>query len=315
MKALYHYDAGPWLIDRLAQLGKQEKLQIAICPEADDDRFLEELGDTAVLLHNLRPVTDDHMAVAPRLKLIQKLGVGVNTIDLDAARDRGIAVCNMPGTNSRAVAEMTLLLMLASLRRLPTFDALTRRGEGWGWPAAMQDGLGEIAGRTVGLAGYGEVPRLLAPILLAMGAEVIFTSRSDKPDAIGRRVDKTTLLARSDILSLHMPLTDETRHWLDRAAIARMKRGAILVNTARGGLVDEEALASALSGRQLSVAGLDVFDDEPVDPANPLLALENTVLTPHVAFFTLGTLERGLAVAVDNIRRLRDGEPLLHRVA
>lgn len=315
MKAIYHYDVGPWLAERLSALATAERIQISTCPEDDDDGFARLLTDADVLLHNLKPVTEAHMAAAPRLRLIQKIGVGVNTIDLEAAKRRGIAVCNMPGSNSRAVMEMTLLLMLACLRRLLVFDARTRRGEGWGWPKEMQDTLGELAGRTVGLAGYGSVPEMLAPVLAAMGAEVIYCCRTAKSNAIGTWVDKEQLLARSDILSLHMPLTDETRHWLDRDAMAAMKPGAILINTARGGLVDEKALIASLSSGRLMGAGLDVFAEEPTSPDNPLLGLDRVVLAPHVAFFTLGTLERSLSIAVENIRRLRDGQDLMHRVA
>lgn len=315
MKVIYHYDVGPWLADRLAALAAEHGLEIVACAESDDDRFAGLLADADVLLHNLRPVTDAHMAAAPKLKLVQKLGVGVNTIDLQAAARRGVAVCNMPGSNSRAVMEMTLLLMLACLRRLPVFDARTRRGEGWGWPREMQDTLGELAGRTVGLAGYGSVPRLLAPVLEAMGARVIYCCRSPKDDATGTWVDKPTLLAESDVLSLHMPLTDDTRHWLGRDELAALKPGAIVVNTARGGLIDEDALVAALTSGHLMGAGLDVFAEEPTPRDNPLLALDRVVAAPHVAFFTLGTLERGLAVAIDNILRLRDGRELAHRVA
>lgn len=314
MKVIYHYDVGPWLSERLVALAAEHGLEIATCAEDDDARFGGLLADAEVLLHNLKPVTEAHMAAAPRLRLIHKVGVGVNTIDLEAARRRGIAVCNMPGSNSRAVMEMTLLLMLACLRRLPVFDARTRRGEGWGWPAEMQDTLGELAGKTVGLAGYGSVPEMLAPVLAAMGARIIYCCRSEKPDAIGTWVGKDRLLAESDILSLHMPLTDETRHWLDRNAIAAMKPSAILVNTARGGLVDEDALIAALNGGRLMGAGLDVFAEEPTPRDNPLLAHDRVVVAPHVAFFTLGTLERSLAIAVDNIGRLRDGRELMHRV-
>lgn len=315
MNVIYHYDAGPWLSARLEDLSGREGLRITTCREDDDPGFESLLPDAEVLLHNLRPVTEEHMAAAPRLRLIQKVGVGVNTIDLEAARRRGIAVCNMPGSNSRAVMEMTLLLMLACLRRLPVFDARTRRGEGWGWPAEMQDSLGELAGRTVGLAGYGSVPEMLAPVLVAMGARILYCCRTEKPTALGTWVDKDRLLAESDILSLHMPLTDETRHWLDRDALARMKPGAILINTARGGLVDEEALVAALTSGRLMGAGLDVFAEEPTPRDNPLLALDRVVAAPHVAFFTLGTLERSLEIAVENIRRLRDGRELMHRVA
>lgn len=314
MRVLYHFDAGPWLLGRLKEIAAAEGLEIVTCSEADDARFTALLGDAEVIWHSLRPIGAAEIAAGPNLRLIQKIGVGVNTIDLDAAKARGVAVCNMPGTNSRAVAEMTLALMLACLRRLPVFHDRTRRGEGWSWPVEMQDSIGELHGRTVGLAGFGAVPAILAPILEAMGARVIYASRSPRPDAPGTRVDKPTLLAESDILSLHMPLTEETRHWLDRNALAAMKPGAILVNTARGALVDEAALVDALSSGRLRGAGLDVFEQEPAAPDNPLFTLDTVVLAPHVAFFSLGTLERSLEVAVENVRRLRYGRDLLHRV-
>ncbi len=314
MKVVYHYETGPWLTERIAEIAARDDLEIVVCPPEDVEGYRRTMRDAEVLLHNLVPVTRADIEGAPRLRLIQKVGIGVNTIDLEAARERGIPVCNMPGSNSRAVMEATLLLMLACLRRVTTFDALTRRGEGWSWPLAMQDRLGELAGRTVGLAGYGAVPQMLAPVLRAMGARVIYANRSEKPDAAGERVGKEQLLAEADILSLHMPLTEETRHWLDREAIGRMKRGAILVNTARGGLVDEAALMEALAGGRLLAAGLDVFAEEPTPADNPLLRLENVVLAPHVAWFTRETLERSLAIAAGNIRRLREGGELMHRV-
>jgi phosphoglycerate dehydrogenase-like enzyme len=310
-----HLEAGPWLSVRLAEVAARENLDMIVVAERDVQGFEAALARADVLLHALVPVTAQHIANAPSLRLIQKVGVGVNTIDLDAARDRGIPVCNMPGSNSRAVMEATLLLMLACLRRLPYFETRIRRGDGWNWPPAVQDSLGELSGRTVGLAGYGTVPRLLAPVLVAMGARVIYESRSEKPDAVGTRVDKATLLANSDILSLHMPLTDETRHWLDREALWLMRPGAILVNTARGGLVDEAALVEVLRGGHLRGAGLDVFEKEPVSIDNPLLGLDNVVLVPHLAYFTVETLERSLTIALDNISRLREGRELGHRVA
>src|SRR4029079_8966610 len=137
------------------------------CPEDDDFRLMQLLPEADVLWHVLKPCTATMIAAAPKLRLIKKIGVGVNTIDLEAAKARDIAVCNLPGTNARAVAELTLALMLAVLRRLPRVDAAMRRGE-WSDPD-LQDGIGELGGRTVGLVGYGAIPRLLAPVLAALG--------------------------------------------------------------------------------------------------------------------------------------------------
>lgn len=309
MKVVYHASAGPDLTARLAAL---RGLEIAICPEDDDTRLMSLLPDCDVLWHVLKRCTAEMIAAAPRLRLIQKIGVGVNTIDLEAAKARGVPVCNLPGTNSRAVAELTLALMLSTLRRVPRFDASLRAGV---WTdLALQDGLGELGGRVVGLVGYGSVPRLLAPVLVAMGCEVLYTARHQVADAVARFTTLDALLEQSDVVSLHLPLTAETGRLIDRSALGRMKQGAVLINTARGGLVDSAALADALRSGHLGGAGLDVFTEEPVARDEPLLALDNVVVTPHVAWITTGTFDRSFVLAAENCRRVAAGSALLHRV-
>jgi phosphoglycerate dehydrogenase-like enzyme len=313
MKAVLQYRASPGFAASLQALAPPW-LDVAIVDEADTAVFAREMLDTEVLLHVLEPVTDAVMAGAPRLRLIQKIGVGVNTIDLAAAARRGIRVANMPGTNSQAVAELTLTLMLAVLRRVTWLDAQTRNGRGWRLAPDAMDRVGEIHGRTVGLVGYGEVPRRLAPVLQALGAQVVCTARRARPDAAARHLPLAELLAASDIVSLHVPLTDETRGMIDAAALARMKPGSVLVNTARGALVDEAALGEALQSGRLAGAGLDVMGSEPLPAGHPLTALPNVVLTPHVAWLTPETLRRSLGVAIDNCTRLRQGDALVHQV-
>lgn len=310
MNVIFHYAAGP---DLRARLDALPGLTITACPEDDDALLFRLLPDCDVLWHVLKPCTAAMIQAAPRLRLIQKIGVGVNTIDLDAARARGIPVCNLPGTNSRAVAELTLGLMLAAVRRVIRFDAGLRAGV-WSDPG-LQDGVGELGGSTVGLVGYGSIPRLLAPVLAALGCRVIHSTRRAVPDAIGERRDLDALLAEADIVSLHVPLTPETDRMIDAAALARMKPGAVLINTARGGLVDQAALTAALRSGRLGAAGLDVFAVEPIDPADPLLTLPNVVVTPHVAWTTSGTFDRSFTIAAENCRRVLAGEGLLHRVA
>jgi phosphoglycerate dehydrogenase-like enzyme len=175
------------------------------------------------LLHVLEPVGAAVIEAAPRLRLIQKIGIGVNTIDLDAARRRGIAVCNMPGTNTQAVVEMTLLLMLATLRRLVELDRLTRARQGWAIDPGLADDLGELSGRVVGLVGFGSVGRRLLPVLEAIGATVLYTSRRPPPDRPSRFRPFPELLPIVDVLSLHLPLTAETAALIDAAALAAMK--------------------------------------------------------------------------------------------
>jgi phosphoglycerate dehydrogenase-like enzyme len=309
MNVLFHYAAGPDLAARLAGV---PGLRIAVCPEDDDALLARLLPDTDVIWHVLKRCTAEMIAAARSLRLIQKIGVGVNTIDLDAAKARGIPVCNLPGTNARAVAELTLALMLAVLRRLPRFDAAMRHGT-WSDPE-LQDGIGELGGRTVGLVGYGAIPRLLAPVLSALGCRIIYTAREPRADALGKWCLLDALLSEADVVSLHVPLTEDTANMINVAALARMKPGAVLINTARGGLVDQAALTAALASGRLSGAGLDVFVHEPHDPTEPLFQLPNVVLTPHVAWLTTGTFDRSFALASENCRRLAAGETLLHRV-
>ncbi len=313
MKAVLQYRLSPGARARLEAV-RPPWLAIAIVDEDDAEPFAHEMRTAEVLLHVLKPVTAAVIAGAPRLGLIQKIGIGVNTIDLAAARAHGVGVANMPGMNTPAVVELTLALMLAALRRLPALDAATRRGTGWHLDPATVDQAGELGGRVVGLVGYGAVARRLAPVLRALDARVVYTARSAKPEAPDTFLPLPDLLAGADVVSLHLPLTPETTRLIDAAALARMKPGAVLVNTARGGLVDEAALVAALESGRLRAAGLDVFGAEPIDPASPLFARPEVVVTPHVAWLTPETLARSWETAIENCRRLRDGEALLHEI-
>lgn len=309
MKVVFHASAGPDLAGRLQRV---PGLEVSVCAEGNAETLFRLLPDCDVLWHVLQPCTADMIAAAPRLKLIQKIGVGVNTIDLDAAKQRGIPVCNLPGTNARAVAELTLGLMLSVLRRIPAFDRGLRSGV-WN-DTGLRDGIGELGGRTVGLVGFGAIPHILAPILVAMGCSVIYTARTKTDDAFASYRSFDDLLAEADVVSLHLPLTPDTEHVIDTASLARMKPGAILINTGRGGLVDQTALVAALAAGQIAGAGLDVFAVEPLLPGHPLLDLPNLVLTPHVAWLTTGTFERSFALAAENCRRIASGSSLLYRV-
>lgn len=313
MKAVLHYRPTPGF--RAALADAPPWLEVVVVPEDEADTFATEIADAEVLLHVLEPVTADMIAGAGRLALVQKIGVGVNTIDLEAARAAGVGVANMPGTNSAAVAELALTLMLATLRRLVTLDATTRAGRWWDVDAAVIDSMGELGGRTVGLVGFGAVARHLAPVLTALGARVVYTATAPKADTgAAEWRELPDLLAESDVVSLHLPLTPATERLLDAPSLATMRPGAVLVNTARGGLVDEAALVDALRTGRLRGAGLDVFATEPVAADNPLLRLDNVVVGPHLAWLTPETLARSMGVAFENCRRVRDGEPLVHEV-
>lgn len=273
------------------------------------------LRDTEILLHVLRPVTSAMIGEAPRLQMIQKIGVGINTIDMAAARIAGVRVANMPGTNSQAVAEHTLMLMLSVLRKVCEIDAAVHTNRGWALNCGLFDGVGEISGRVVGFVGFGEVPSRLAPALNALGARVIFCMSRRESTVIARRRSLEELLSEADILSLHVPLTEATRNLINAGSISAMKRSAILINTARGGLIDQPSLSDALTHGRIAGAGLDVMQIEPIPADDALMSLRNVVLTPHVAWLTNETLTRSFSVIAENCRRLRSGEALLNEIS
>jgi phosphoglycerate dehydrogenase-like enzyme len=287
-------------------------LDVRFCGEDDDATFYGELPQADVIWHVLRPLSAEDLARATRCRLVHKLGAGVNTIDVDAATERGIAVANMPGANAPSVAEGAVLLMLAALRRLPVLDRATRAGAGWPSDPTLGETVRDIGGCTVGLVGYGNVAKRVETIVSAMGANVLHTSTRDDGHAGWRSLDD--LLDASDIVSLHLPLTRQTKDLIDANALTRMGEHAVIVNTSRGAIIDESALVDALREGRLAAAGLDVFAVEPVPADNPLLTLDNVVVTPHVTWYTLDTMRRYLAEAVDNCERLRDSQPLANVV-
>jgi phosphoglycerate dehydrogenase-like enzyme len=310
LRVLAHYVPG----DKVTQFVAPEAdwLDVRYCAEDDDDTFYRELAEAEVIWHVLRPISGEDLEKAQRCRLVHKMGAGVNTIDVGTATRLGIAVANMPGANAPSVAEGTVLLMLAALRRLPTLDRLTREGRGWPSDPSLGETVRDIGGCTVGLVGYGNIAKSVETMVTAMGARVLHTSTRDDGHPGWRSLPD--LLAASDILSLHLPLTENTAGMIDRAALVRMKPDAVLVNTSRGGVVDEAALVDALSSGGLAAAGLDVFAVEPIPAGDPLLGLDNVVLTPHVSWYTADTMRRYLEHAVDNCRRLTEGQGLANVV-
>lgn len=310
MRVLAHFTPGEHVLAFLAP--QADWLDVQFCGEDDDATFYGELPQADVIWHVLRPLSAEDLARATRCRLVHKLGAGVNTIDVDAATERDIAVANMPGANAPSVAEGAVLLMLAALRRLPVLDRATRAGAGWPSDPTLGETVRDIGGCTVGLVGYGNVAKRVETIVSAMGANVLHTSTRDDGHAGWRSLDD--LLDASDIVSLHLPLTRQTKDLIDADALTRMGEHAVIVNTSRGAIIDESALVDALREGRLAAAGLDVFAVEPVPADNPLLTLDNVVVTPHVTWYTLDTMRRYLAEAVDNCERLRDSQPLANVV-
>lgn len=258
------------------------------------------------------PMPRSLLAAAPRLRFIQKLGAGVDRIDTAFCTERGIAVARLEAGNAIPVAEHTLLLMLAACRNLPRLDRQTREGR---WEKERVRGENRhLHGMTVGLVGFGAIGRQVARLLAPFGVTLVYfdTRRAAPVDeaAFGARyAGLDDLIAMADIVSLHLPLMPETRNLLSAERLRAMKRGAILVNAARGGLVDETALAAALRDGHLQAAAIDAFAEEP-PVGNPLLALDSTVVTPHCAGATIDNFAAIAERAVANARRILAGVPL-----
>lgn len=248
---------------------------------------------------------------APRLRAISSVSVGVDHIDLSAATARAIPVGHTPGVLTETTADLAFALLLATARRVVEADRLVRSG-GWRtWEPDLLLGR-DVHGATLGILGLGAIGRAVARRALGFGMRVLAWSRTRRPlgDLEGAVTwsDLPELLTAADFVSLHVPLAPETRGLLDAPALGLLKPGAILVNTARGGIVDETALAAALREGRLAGAGLDVFEREPLDPASPLLALPNVVLAPHIGSASVATRERMARLAAENLLAALAGE-------
>ncbi len=280
-------------------------------PEGWEERLAEAEGMLTLL--GVR-VDEALLARAPRLRVTANTGVGYDNVDVAACRERGVVVTNTPDAVTAATADLTLALLLATVRRLPQAEKSLRAGEFHGW--GMWDYLGgDVTGATLGIFGMGRIGQAVAARARPFGMRVQYASRTPLPPEreaeLGvTRVDWETLLTTSDILSLHAPLTPDTRHLVDAAALGRMKPGSYLINTARGALVDEAALVEALRAGPLAGAGLDVFEREPA-LAPGLLDLPNVVLLPHIGSATPQTRETMVVLAARNVRAVLTGEPPL----
>lgn len=254
-------------------------------------------------------IRPDQIEAAPHLKLIQCWGAGYDNVPLASAKARGIAVYRSAGVNAPSVADMTLALMLAVLRRVPQTDKRLRSGE-WAmgdlWETAR-----DLDGARVGLIGFGDIAQRVARRLSGFDCDVTYWRRSGPVSGgTGRYVELDDLLQQSDIVSLHIPLSDGTRGFLCRDRLFSMRPGAVLINTARGEIVDEAALVEALNVGHLSGCGLDVFSSEPVSLTNPLFRADNVILTPHVGGRTRQNFDRIVRHLSENVRAFAQGRDL-----
>lgn len=291
----------------------RQRAEVTIAGDLREEALLPLVADAdGIVIRANGRITDRLLAHGPRLRVVGRHGVGLDNIDLDACTRRGVWVVSTPLANVEAVAEHAVGLMLAAAKQIVRGDRAVRAGE---FDAARMTLIGqELAGRTLGVIGFGRIGQRVAEICrAAFGMQVIFTDVVTHPAAarIGARpVPLAHLLEQSDVVTLHVPLSEATRHLIDRDALARMKRGAILINTARGAVVDEAALVEALQQGRLS-AGLDVFAEEPLPAGHPLTALPSVILTPHHASHTEDAL-RAMAAVVEDVMRVLVGESPHH---
>ncbi|SQI36582.1 D-3-phosphoglycerate dehydrogenase [Leminorella richardii] len=253
-------------------------------------------------------LTGEAIRACPTLKVITKHGVGVSNIDVDAATQRNIPVLVTPGTNSQSVAELALGLMLAAARRIALYDRDLRAGN---W-SRSGDGQ-QLSGRTLGLVGFGQIGQTLATFCMAIGMKVVAYDPMMKQSPVEgvTLIDELPeLLRQSQVLSLHCPLLPSTKNLIDEQALSLLPDGAILVNTARGPLIDESAMVAALQSGKLAGAGLDTFVNEPLSASDAIASMPTVVMTPHVGGSTPDALEAMAAHAADNVLRFLNGEPL-----
>ncbi|MCS7108279.1 MAG: hydroxyacid dehydrogenase [Sulfolobales archaeon] len=282
---------------------------------ADEDVLKGVAGSDAILVRRGR-VDKSVMDVCPNLKIVSIYGVGIDRVDVEEATRRGVLVTNGRGSNSTAVAELTIGLTIMALRNLYQLVDKMRVGS---WEEANKYATGyEVCGKTVGLVGIGNIGSRVAKILKAMEARVIaydpYVSAEKAKEWGVELVDLDTLVKESDIISIHAMLTKETQHLINEDKLRKMKKSAIIVNTARGGIIDTEALVKALKEGWIAGAALDVTDPEPIPPNHPLLKLPNVIITPHVGGGTVESANRMSFMAVEEIIRAYRGLPPMNPV-
>ena len=279
----------------------------------DKQEIIERIGDAEAILTNKTPITADVLKACPQLTYIGVLATGYNVVDLAAAKEQGITVTNIPSYSTNAVAQATFALLLEVTNQVGHHNRSVHQGD---WQTSKdfsywQTPLMELAGKTIGLIGYGAIAQAVATIAHAFQLKVIYFNHRPKPAqaAWAKQVSLVELYQEADIISLHVPQFPETEKMIDHTALAQMKPSAILINTARGGLIDEAAVAEALQTGQIAALAADVVSKEPIAADNPLLQAPNCYLTPHIAWAPVETRRRLMGIAVANLSGFKAGTP------
>ncbi len=294
-----------------------EEWQLDVVPTRDREALLQLAGGADFLVAATTPIDREVLAAAPGLRHVQHQGVGYDNIDVPACRERGISVSLTPEGTTTGVAEHTFLLILALYKNLRRAEAQLRAG---GWPVwELRSRSFELSGKTLGLIGFGRIGQAVARRAAPFEADVLYYDPFPPPPEVEQALGATSrtlddLLREADIVSLHLPLSAQTRHIIGARELRLMKPSAILLNTARGPLVDEPALVHALTSGKIAGAGLDVFEQEPAAADNPLLGLENTVVTPHISAGTADAFRTKMRAVFANLRRVARGETPINQV-
>lgn len=279
----------------------------------DEKEIIDRIGDAEIVLTNKTPITKSVMEACPSLKYIGVLATGYNVIDVKAAQEKEIVVTNVPNYSTQSVAQMTLALLLEICQQVGHHNQAVKDGK-WeehvDW-TFFDYPLIELAGKTMGIIGFGSIGQATAKIAKAMGMDILAYNRSQSEEGkkLANYVPLDELLERSDVLSLHIPLVKGTEEMINHESISNMKEGVILLNTSRGGLIDEEAVAKALNSGKIRAAGVDVVSTESIESTNPLLQAKNIFITPHIAWATKESRARLIDIAVDNVKHFIDGKP------
>lgn len=298
---------GDLRMDALEQLG-----EVAFYDRTAQEEIAGRIGDAPVVLTNKARITREVMEACPQIRYIGVLATGYNVVDIATAKERGIVVTNVPAYSTQAVAQHTMALLLASMSRVSEYNARVKRGD---WCASpdfcfFAGPMEEIAGKTLGIVGFGHIGQAVARAALGLDMRVIVHTRTPKVGfEVVRFAAMDELLAQSDVITLHCPLTAQTQGLIGGEAIAQMKDGVRVINTARGPLVDGRAMAEALARGRVACYMADVMETEPPEKENPLLLAPNTILTPHVAWAPRQTRERLMEIAINNVRAFLAGAP------
>ncbi len=305
----YTLNPGDLSWDALAALG-----ETAVYDRTPADEILARIGDAEAVYTNKTPLTRETIQACPNLKFIGVLATGYNVVDVSAAKERGIPVCNVPTYGTAAVGQFAIAMLLEICHHVAHHSEAVHKGRWsgnidwcfWDYP------LIELEGKTIGVIGFGRIGQRTGEIAKALGMRVLAYDayQNDAGKAIGTYVDLDTLLKESDVISLHCPLFPETKGIINAASIAKMKNGVILLNNSRGPLIEEQDLADALNSGKVYAAGLDVVSEEPISPNNPLLSAKNCFITPHISWAPRESRQRLMDIAINNLNMYIGGKPI-----